>query len=890
MAKESVFKSETRLFWVGGDCPVQNVYVHFRGKLGIGDSSYQTIFRIYAKDIYELYVNGCFIGMGPCVNAPPLIYYDEWDLDGKLVQGENLFAIKVHHGGHISPKDFQFGGLICELELTLEGGKRFLMNEPADWMCGISRSYSFDASKNVGCVGFSEHYSLDGDEHLWHTTDFDDTNFKPPVAGRTIPASYWRKRPIPHFRIETKSPRSIKRVDDETIADFGEMVSGRPRIEGRSGVSIEVKVSYVENLCSGWARSEGRQEMYSDILTTGRPGPFKWQSFNKRAFRYLKISGAACDIDSIAIDSYAYPLKGIGSFQCSDNVLNRIWDICDRTLRICIDDIYNDCPHRDKAQWMDAFMTSRVALSLYGLRALTEKCLDQYGICSLLDGRLMSPSINGDALLPDYALIYIQFVLWHFHVTGDRAALERLFPGALEIIGFFKKFQDADGLLKDVDKNEGFVYLDNTFELNKKGKSSAVNALYFGAAKSVSEMACHLGKEGLAAEFKGLGSRIQDAFKSAFRHPNIKGCFVDAVPAIKKDYLNINFSCEFGKWKGSGARARTFIHADSECSLNLECAVYAGLGIVSGGQCIDLPKSPDWAENPMYFPASISLSLKNGWNEIVFEVEANSLNWDLYIRGADSALPPISASRSFDDRDSFLIEEIDWQNRKSSGNKKTVRARLWTTPELSQSTHGYIGFCEVTGSLEQDKEMLRQILSANGYTRNYLSIRVPFFCRETENKDELKRWILPCNTPGAAFFLLVALFKCGMGRDALEWIRMAWGKMMEMGAVNCWEDWSDRSSLCHAWGSVPAYLMHREVLGVSHECLWKGMVVIKPDLMGLEWATGTVAIGSDGAEFVKISLKNEGSRTRVDLDVPSHYKLSLDMSKLQNPVLVLKRP
>jgi hypothetical protein len=849
----------------------------------------QTLFRIYAKDIYELYVNGCFIGMGPCTNAPPLIYYDEWDLAGKLVQGENLFAIKVHHGGHSSPKSFKFGGLICEFELTVDGGKRFLMNRPADWMCGISRSYSFDTPRNRGGLGFSEHYSLNGNEHLWYTTDFDDANFKPPVAGQIIPSAYWRKRPIPYFRIETKSPLSIKRVDDETVADFGEIVSGRPRIEGRSGVSGEIKASYIEDLCSGWAMSEGRQEMRSDILTISRPGPFKWQSFNKRAFRYLKISGAACNINSIAVDSYAYPLEDIGSFQCSDNALNRIWDICDRTLRVCIDDIYNDCPHRDKAQWMDSFMTSRVALSLYGLKALTEKCLDQYGICSLLDGRLMSPSISGAVLLPDYALTYIQFVLWHFHVTGDRAVLDRHLPGILEIMKFHKGFEDADGLLFDVDKNEGFVYLDNTFELNKKGKSAALNALYFGAAKAVSEVACHLGKDSLEAEFKALAENIRAAFKTAFRHPGIEGCFVDAVPAIKKDYLNINFSCEFGKWNGSGARARTFIYTDSDQDINMECAVYAGLEIVVGGHRIDMPKVPNWRDNPMHFPASVSMQLKNGWNEIVFDVEANSLNWDLYIRGADSALPPISASCSFDDKDSFIVEEIDWATGKSDGNGKAVRARLWTTPTLSQSTHGYIGFCEVNGSLEHDKEMLRHVVPANGYTRNYLSVRVPFFCRETEVPAELERWILPCNTPGTAFYFLTSLFNCGMGRESLDWIRMAWGKMLDLGAVDCWEEWSNHASLCHAWGSVPAYFMHREILGVRHESLWEGTLIIKPNLLELDWAVGTVAIGSDGDDFVKVSLKNEGNRTQVDLDVPTRYKISLDMSGLNNPLLVLER-
>lgn len=885
--EESVFGRDTCLFWAENDCTSQNVYVYFRGKIRIGEPLIPSFFRIYAKDIYELYLNGHFIGVGPCVSAPPLLYYDEWDMHGKLVKGENIFAIKIHYGGHISPNDFQFSGLICEFVRTVDGSKQHLMNRPDDWLCGIFQEYSVDSPKNVGCVGFSEHYSLNGNEHNWHSMDFDGTALKPSVPTRSIPASYWRKRPIPYFKIKTRIPLSIKRVDEEIIVDFGEMVFGRPRIEGRC--NFFVKICYLEDPSSGWAMSEGRREMYSDILTTSRPVSFKWQSFNKRAFRYLSISGGDCDAESIAVDSYDYPLRDIGSFQCSDHGMNHLWEVCDKTLRVCIDDIYNDCPHRDKAQWMDSFMTSRAALSLYGLRALTEKCLDQHGIGSLKDGKLMSPSIGDGSLLQDYALIYVQFVLWHFHVTGDLAVLERLFPGVLEIMVFFKKFQDTDSLLKDVDKNEGFVYLDNTFELNKKGESAAINALYFGAAKAVSEMARHLGKTSLDAEYGELALRTRIAFIKTFNHPSIKGCFVDAAPTIQKDYLNINFSCELGKWAGAGARARTFVHADLDCTINLECAVYAGLVVVCGDRRIDLPKSPSWAGSPIYFPSSFSLFIKKGWNELVFEVESNPLNWDLFIRGANSVLPPLSASCSFDDRNSFLVEEIEWISKKSLEAEKKVSARLWTTPVISQSTHGYIGFCEVNGSLDLNRAMLRQVLPENGYTRNYLSIRVPFFCREAKSHLELEKWILPCNTPWSAFFFLSSLFNCGLGREALEWIRMAWGKMLKMGAVNCWEEWSNHASLCHAWGAMPAYFMHHEILGVKHESLWEGAVIIKPDLMGLEWANGTVAIGSDGDESVRVSLSYDGYRTLVDLEVPSHYEMRLDMSMLHNPVVNLKK-
>lgn len=880
-SRKSVFAHDGQLLWID-DCPPCNTYAYFRSYLKIDSSVSNAYFRIYAKDIYELQVNEEFIGAGPCTSAPPLLYYDEWDITAKVHHGVNLFAVKIHHGGHFSSKEFSFGGLICELEIITHSGKHFFLTKPENWICGLSEAYTSDFSKNVGCVGFSERYCLDKDESLWATYGFDDSKFYNPVKGGNISKSYWQKRTIPYFTLKTKSPLVIKKEGNFVIADFGEITSGRVFIKGHSRRSGEIKISYIEAFQLGWAFSEGKDEMYSDLLTKA-DGQFQWKSFNKRSFRYLKIFADDCTIESIYVESYSYPLKSIGSFQCSDPMLNRLWTICEKTLRVCIDDLYNDCPHRDKSQWMDSFVSSRAALGLYGLKEMTAKAIAQHGFCSLKNGKLMSPSICGESLLPDYALVYIHFVLWHFHVTGDLTALENLFPGILEIMVFFKKFQDSDGLLVDVDKHEGFVYLDNTFELNKKGKSAALNALYMGGAKAACEIAQHLDKVDVANKFRYLFLKLQQSFQKTFKHPEIENCFVDAAPIVKKEYLNINFSCEFGKWHGSGARARTFIYVDCDANLNFEYAVYGGIRIIFDDIKWDIPKSPSWSEQPMYTPATLSLTLKEGWNEIVFEVEANPLNWDFYFRGADNQMPQISATCSFGDINSFIVEEIEWYNGKNIDNEKYIIASLWTTPVLSQSTHGYIGFCKVNEKTESNREMLSQTIPPNGYTRNYLSLRVPFFCRETKEKNELENWILPCNTPWPAFFYISSLFKCDMEYEALAWIRMAWGKMLEMDAVNCWEEWGDRSSLCHAWGASPAYFFHHEILGVKHEWLWQGIIVIKPNLLDLNHASGTVAIGDDSKNGVSISLKKNGDYTIVEIDVATKQRICLDTSKLHNP-------
>ena len=181
--------------------------------------------------------------------------------------------------------------------------------------------------------------------------------------------------------------------------------------------------------------------------------------------------------------------------------------------------------------------------------------------------------------------------------------------------------------------------------------------------------------------------------------------------------------------------------------------------------------------------------------------------------------------------------------------------------------------------------MLRSSIPEKAYYRNYMRIREPFFCEETSDPVALENWILPCNNPWSAFFYVSALFDSGLPAEALQWIRMAWGGILKRGAVNCWEEWGTRSSLCHAWGSSPAYFMHREILGVKHEGAWQGVVSVRPDLLDLDWASGTVALDESEGSAIRIELSRTPGGTRVRIKAPDSVKVRLDLSRLPNPVL-----
>lgn len=82
------------------------------------------------------------------------------------------------------------------------------------------------------------------------------------------------------------------------------------------------------------------------------------------------------------------------------------------------------------------------------------------------------------------------------------------------------------------------------------------------------------------------------------------------------------------------------------------------------------------------------------------------------------------------------------------------------------------------------------------------------------------RWpaskMVPIGTAYFAGYMLQALCKMGMVKDAIKLVESRWGEFSKQGATTVWETWSmSQSSLSHGWSSAPALFAARVILGVE---------------------------------------------------------------------------
>ena len=63
-----------------------------------------------------------------------------------------------------------------------------------------------------------------------------------------------------------------------------------------------------------------------------------------------------------------YPVETeAGDFQCSDALLQKIWEVGRYTTELCMDDGFMDCPWRERGQWLgDARVEALVAAYAFG--------------------------------------------------------------------------------------------------------------------------------------------------------------------------------------------------------------------------------------------------------------------------------------------------------------------------------------------------------------------------------------------------------------------------------------------------------------------------------------------------------------------------------------------
>ncbi len=300
------------------------------------------------------------------------------------------------------------------------------------------------------------------------------------------------------------------------VLDFGKEVVGYPhlRVEGPAGIIIDL--GYSEVLEGGKVNPSHNVVRCVDRYTM-RDGLQIWETFSKRGFRYMQVdihnkSSEPLRIYSIGLNFSTYPVEYRGAFNCSDDLLNQIWEVGAYTLQLSMQDTYEDCPFREQALWMgDARVEALVNYYAFGDTKLIARSLQLIGQSQLPEGITSGVyPMRWPNKIADYCLLWIISLWDYYQYTGDRNLVEELYPRVKSALAFFENHLDQYNLLSDV---PDWTFIDWA-SLDERGEITTLNCFYYKALVDTSQIAQLLGEENEAVRYQGLATEVKAAINS----------------------------------------------------------------------------------------------------------------------------------------------------------------------------------------------------------------------------------------------------------------------------------------------------------------------------------------------------------------------------------------
>ncbi|MEO0963748.1 MAG: family 78 glycoside hydrolase catalytic domain [Planctomycetota bacterium] len=315
------------------------------------------------------------------------------------------------------------------------------------------------------------------------------------------------------------------------LLDFGRVITANVEldIEGHDGATVDGGIA--ERLVDG--QFNNSVEGQFGFRLTIKNGRQRFRTFSYRGFRYLKLRFSHCDrpikLHGVYASVFRYPFEERGAFESSDRQLNRVFELCRDTHRLCCVESITDTPWRERAQWLGdvAAVTLGGIYACFGETRLAAKFLRQSAATQLPTGLLSNttniPSNRWRSAISDYSLWWIHGLYRHYLYTGEGRWLNEYWPHAAKILDAFAACLDDDGLVADM---PFWVFIDWA-NVEKRGRCAALNALMYGTLEIAGRVAEFKSDrywvDRIAQMREGMAATFSDVFWDEAR-----GGYVDA--------------------------------------------------------------------------------------------------------------------------------------------------------------------------------------------------------------------------------------------------------------------------------------------------------------------------------------------------------------------------
>ena len=467
--------------------------------------------NISAKDYYKLYINNKFVGQGPAPSYSFAMNFNEYDIAKYLENGKNEIKVLVFYQGLTNRVWLSGGGEVGLIADVFIDGKIFLSSDK-NWTYRIDESYL--ESETVG----------------YETAFLENRDLRIPLGEFKTPAEIkkdyvFKNEPFPALQITAKRVEPITK-NNTYFYDFNQEYVCNIRINAKSDkAGKKIIIHCAEELDeNGKTRFDMRCGCRYEERCILDKGENLIEQFDYKALRYLEIIADEGVEISAEILIRHYPFENF-DFKTKNTDLNSVLNLCKNTVLLGTQEVFVDCPTREKGQYLgDAFISGFAHYYLTKDCRLLKKAIENFADSINYCGRFLAVApCSYRQEIADYSLLFSDMVYKYYSLTNDKPFLEKMLFTCEFINNYFSAFEDSDGLLINADRQWNLVdWPENARDgYEFADKHCVLNAYYINSVLNEERI-----KKALGIEFESKSQALINSFNNEFLNRET-GLYVD---------------------------------------------------------------------------------------------------------------------------------------------------------------------------------------------------------------------------------------------------------------------------------------------------------------------------------------------------------------------------
>ena len=220
-----------------------------------------------------------------------------------------------------------------------------------------------------------------------------------------------------------------------------------------------------------------------------------------------------------------YPVQNQGAFSCSDERLTKIWEISARTLKLCMEDVFTDCPLYEQTLWVgDSRNEALFNFTAFGHADIARRCV-RLAALSLDRMPLIQCQVPStwETIIPVWGFLWNLMVWDYYEYSADKEFLSWVYPYALKNLKQAEGMSDDRGLF-----SAPFWNMFDWSGIDDGHRTVMHNSMFaVGAIDAAIKAASLLGKEDDLDWLNAYRKRLVDAMNALWRDD--LGAYPDSV-------------------------------------------------------------------------------------------------------------------------------------------------------------------------------------------------------------------------------------------------------------------------------------------------------------------------------------------------------------------------